>query len=134
MILYNVQICDINDFDACVCEFEKYYYKSEVSAAAKTSLIFHNDMFFSKLPYPWCDIIFSKQKETDRPERTDTLGGRIEFVRITLSHECEKAYKRRKIQKDHKRLKCKDQLYYPTKFGCDTKPPKPTKKFKSEKV
>jgi len=30
--------------------------------------------FFTKLPYPWCDIVFSKWKETKRPERTDTLG------------------------------------------------------------
>jgi len=107
-MLYNLQICDVNYFDSYVCEFEKYYYKSEVSAPAQTSLNFHNDMFFTKLPYPLCDIIFSKWKETERPERTDTLGGRIEFARITLVHECEKAYKRRKLQKDHKKLKCKD--------------------------
>jgi len=80
-----------------------------------------------------CDIIFSTSKETDRPEWTGTLGGRIEFGRITLAHECEKAYKRRNFQKDHKKLKCKDQLYYHSKFGCDTKPPKPKKKFKAKK-
>ena len=72
-MLYNLQICDINYFDAYVCEFEKYYYKFEVSAAAQTLLNFHNDMFFTKLPYPWCDIIFSKWKEIERPERTDTI-------------------------------------------------------------
>ena len=48
-------------------------------------------------------------------------------------HECEKAYKRRKLQKDHKKHKCKDQFYYSSKFGCDTKPPKPKKKFKAKK-
>jgi len=90
-------------------------------------------MFFTKLPYPWCDIIFSKWKETDRPERTDTLGGRIEFAGMTLAHESGKAYKCRKIQKDHKKLKYKDQLYYSSKFGCDTKPPNPKKKFKAKK-
>jgi len=52
---------------------------------------------------------------------------------MTLAHECEKAYKRRKLQKDHKKLKCKDQLYYPSKFGCDTKPLRPKKKFKAKK-
>jgi len=52
---------------------------------------------------------------------------------MTLAHECEKAYHQRKLQKDHKKLKCKDQLYYPSKFGCDTKPPKPKKKFKAKK-
>ena len=52
---------------------------------------------------------------------------------MILAHECKKAYKRRKLQKDHKKLKCKDQLYYPSKFGCDTKPPKPKKKFKVKK-
>jgi len=62
-----------------------------------------------------------------------TLGGRIEFARMTLAHECEKAYKRRKLQRDHKKLKCKDQLYCPSKFGCDPKPPKPKKKFKAKK-
>jgi len=86
--------------------------------------------FFTKLPYPWCDIIFSKWKGTERPEWTDTLEGRIEFARMTLAHECEKAYKRRKLQKDHKKLRCKDQLYYPSKFGYDTKPPKPKKNSK----
>ena len=73
MMLYNLQICNINYFDAYVCEFEKYYYKSEVSASTQTSLNFHNDMFFTKLPYPWCNIMFSEWKETDRPERTDTF-------------------------------------------------------------
>jgi len=96
-MLYNLQIYYINYFDAYVCEFEKYYYKSEVSASTQTSLNFHNDMFFTKLPYPLCDIILSKWKETDYPERADTLGGRIEFGRMTLAHECEKAYKRRKL-------------------------------------
>jgi len=133
-MLYNLQICDINYFDAYVCEFEKYYYKFEVSASTQTSLNFHNDMFFTKLSYPWCDIIFSKWKETDGPERTDTLGGRIEFARMTLAHECKKAYKRRKLQKDHKKLKCKDQLHYPSKFGYDTKSPKLKKKFKAKKL
>ena len=52
---------------------------------------------------------------------------------MTLAHECEKAYKRRKLQKDHKKLKCKDQLYYFNKFGCDTKPLRPKKKFKAKK-
>jgi len=117
-MLYNLQICDINYFDAYVCEFEKYYYKAEASASTQTSLNFHNDMFLTKLPYAWCYIIFSKWKETDRLEHTDTFGGRIEFARMTLAHECEEAYKRRKLQKDHKKLKCKDQLYYPSKFGC----------------
>ena len=46
-MLYNLQICDINYFDAYVCEFEKYYYKSEVSASTQPSLNFHNDMFFT---------------------------------------------------------------------------------------
>ena len=69
----------------------------------------------------------------ERLEQTDTLGGRIEFARIMLAHEYEKAYKRRKLQKDHKKLKCKNQLYYPSKFGCDSKPPKPKKKFKEKK-
>jgi len=96
-MLYNLQICDINYFDAYICEFEKYYYKSEVSASTQTSLNFHNDMFFTKLPYPRCDIIFSKWKEIGRLDRTDTLVGRIEFARMTLPHECEKAYKRRKL-------------------------------------
>jgi len=132
-MLYNLQICDINYFDAYVCEFERYYYQVEVAASIQTSLNFHNDMFFTKLPYPWCDVIFSKWKESDCPERTDTLGGRIEFARMTLAHECEKAYKRRRLQKDHKKLRCKDQLYYPSKFGCDVKPRKPKKKFKAKK-
>jgi len=44
-----------------------------------------------------------------------------------------KTYTHRKLQKDHKKLKCKDQLYYPSKFGCDTKPPKPKKKIKAKK-
>jgi len=52
---------------------------------------------------------------------------------MTLAHECEKAYHQRKLQKDRKKFKCKDQLYYPSKFGCDTKPPKPKKKFKAKK-
>jgi len=90
-------------------------------------------MFVTKLSYPWCDIIFSKWKETYGPGRTDTLGGRIEFARMTLSHECEKAYRRQRLQKDHKKLRCKDQLYYPSKFGCDVKPQKPKKKFKAKK-
>ena len=132
-MLYNLQICDINYFDAYVCEFEKCYYKSKVSAAAQTSLNFHNDMFITKLLYPRCDIISSKWKETDQPERTDTLGSHIQFARITLAHGWEKAYKRRKLQKDRKKLKRKDQLHYPSKFGCDTKPPKPKKKFKAKK-
>jgi len=90
-------------------------------------------MFFTKLPYPWCDVIFSKWKESDCLERTDTLRGRIEFTRMTLAHECEKACKRRRLQKDHKKLRCKDQLYHPSKFGCDVKPRKPKKKFKARK-
>jgi len=52
---------------------------------------------------------------------------------MTLAHECEKAYKRRKLQKDHKKLKSKDQLYYPSKFGYDTKPLRPKKKCKAKK-
>jgi len=73
------------------------------------------------------------QMDGSRPAITYMLGGRIEFARMTLAYECEKAYKRRKLQKDHKKLKCNDQLYYPSKFGCDTKPPKPKKKFKAKK-
>ena len=87
-------------------------------------------MFFAKLPYPWCDVIFSKWKESDRPERTDTLGGCIEFARMTLAHECEKAYRLRRLQKDHKKLRCKDQLYYPSMFGCDVKPRRPKRNSK----
>jgi len=75
-------------------------------------------MLFTKLPFPWSDLLFSRWKAVDRPERTDTLGARIEFARITLAYECEKAYKRKRLQKDQKKLKCKDQLYYPSKFGC----------------
>jgi len=67
-MLYNLQIYDINYFDAYVCKFERYYYHAEVAASIQTSLNFHNDMFFTKLPYPWCDVIFSKWKELDRPE------------------------------------------------------------------
>ena len=103
-MLYNLQICDINYFDAYVCEFERYYYQAEVAASIQTSLNFHNDMFFKKPPYPWCHVIFSERKESYRLERTDTLGGRIEFARMTLALECEKAYKRRRLQKDHKKL------------------------------
>jgi len=51
-MLYGLQICDINCFDAYVCEFEKYYYKASISLANKNSLNFHNDVFFIKLPYP----------------------------------------------------------------------------------
>ena len=99
-MLYNLQICDINSFDAYVCEFEKYYYKAEVSSATQNSLNFRNDMFFTKLPYPLSDLLFSRWKAADRPERTDTLGARIEFARITLAYECEKAYKRKRLQKE----------------------------------
>ena len=132
-MLYNLQICDINYFDAYTCEFEKYYYKAEVSSSVQNSLNFHNDMFFTKLPYPWSDLLLSKWKAAERPTRTDTLGARIEFARLTLASECEKAYKRKRLQKDQKKLKCKDQLYYPSKFGCSDKP-KPKKKFKAKKV
>ena len=91
----NLQICDINYFDAYVCEFEKYYYKAEIASAMQNSLNLHNDMFFTKLPYPWSDLIFSIWKAADRPERTDTLGACIEFACITLAAECEKAFKRK---------------------------------------
>ena len=59
-------------------------------------------MFFTKLPHPWSDLIFTMWKASDRPERTDTLGARIEFFRITLAYECEKAFKQRKLQKDQR--------------------------------
>ena len=90
-------------------------------------------MFFTKLPYPWSDLLFSRWKATDRPDRTDTLGARIEFARVTLASECEKAYKRKRLQKDQKKLKCKNQLYYPSKYGCSEKP-KHKKKFKAKKL
>ena len=90
-MLYNLQICNMNYFDAYVCEFEKYYYKVEVSSATSNSLNFHNYMFFTKLPYPWSDLLFSRWKDADRPGRTDTLGAHIEFARVTLAYECEKA-------------------------------------------
>ena len=44
-----------------------------------------------------------------------------------------KAYKQRRLQKYHKKLRCKDQLYYPSKFGCEVRPRKPKKKFKAKK-
>ena len=93
-MLYNLQICDINYFDAYVCKFEKYYYKAEVSSVTQNSLNFHNNMFFTKLPYTWSDLIFRRWKASERLERTDTLGAHIEFARITLACECEKAFKR----------------------------------------
>ena len=89
-MLYNLQICDINYFDAYVFEFEKYYYKAEMSSATQNALNFHNDMFFTKLPFPWSDLLFSRWKDAYRPERTDTLGARIKFARITLAYKCEK--------------------------------------------
>jgi len=107
-MLYNLQICDINYFGAYVCEFEKYYNKAEIASATQNALNFHNDMFFTKLPFPWSDLLFSRWKATDRPERTDMLGAHIEFARMTLAYECEKAYKRKRLQKDQKKLKCKD--------------------------
>jgi len=42
-MLYNLQICDINYFDAYVCEFEKYYYKAEIASATQNALNFHNE-------------------------------------------------------------------------------------------
>ena len=66
-MLYKLQICDINYFGAYVCEFEKYYYKVEVSSGTQNLLNFHNDMFFTKLPYPWSDLIFSRWKASERP-------------------------------------------------------------------
>jgi len=96
-MLYNLQICDINYFDAYACEFEKYYYKAEVLSTNQISLNIHNDMFFTKLPYPLSDLIFTKWKATEQPARIDMLGARTKFARITLANECEKAFKRRRI-------------------------------------
>ena len=95
---YNLQICDINYSDAYVCEFEQYYYKAKVSSANKNLLNFHNNMFFSKLSYPWSDLTFTRWKVAEQPARTDTLGAHIELARVTLAYECEKTFKSRKLQ------------------------------------
>ena len=97
--LYEWQICDINFFYANVCDFEKYYYKAKVATANQSSLNFHNDMFFTKLPFQWSELILSKRRDTEWPNRVDTLGTRIEFARMTLAYECEKAWKCRRVQK-----------------------------------
>ena len=102
-MLYNLQLCDSNYFDAYVCEFKKYYYKAEVFLATQNSLSFHNDMFFTKLPYPRSDLIFTRWKASDRPERTDTLRARIEFARITLA--MQKSIQMKKTSKKSKEVK-----------------------------
>ena len=61
------------------------------------------------------------------------LGAHIEFARVTLAYEFEKAFKGRKLQKDQKKLKCKDQMYFPSKFGCYPDKPKKKKKFKAKR-
>ena len=117
-MLYNLQIFDINDFDAYVFEFEKYFYKAAISSANQNLLNFHNDMFITKLPYPWSDLIFTRSKIAEQLTRPNTLGARTEFARVTLAYECEKAFERHKLQKDQQKLKCKDQMYFPLNFGC----------------
>ena len=67
------------------------------------------------------------------PEKTDTLGALVEFARITLAYECEKAFKRRKFQKGQKKLKCQDQMHFSSKFGCYPDKPKKKEKFKAKK-
>jgi len=90
-------------------------------------------MFVTKLPYQWSNLIFTRWKAAEQPARTDTLGARIEFARVTLAYECEKAFKRRKLQKDQKKLQCKGQMSFPSKFGCYPDRPKKKKKFKAKK-
>jgi len=50
-----------------------------------------------------------------------------------MAYECEKAFKRHKLQKDQKKLKCKDQMYFPSKFGRYPDKPKKKKRFKAKK-
>ena len=90
-------------------------------------------MFYTKLPCPWSDLIFTRWKAAEQPTRIDTLGAHIEFARVPLAYECEKAFKRRKLQKDQEKLKCKDQMYFPSKFGCYLDKRKKKMKFKDKK-
>ena len=50
-----------------------------------------------------------------------------------MAFECEKALKRRRLQKDQKKLKCKDQMYFPSKFSCYSDKPTKKRKFKAKK-
>ena len=90
-------------------------------------------MFVTKLPYQWSNLIFTRWKAAEQTASIDTLGARIAFARVTLGYECEKAFERCKLQKDQEKLKCKDQMYFPSKFGCYLDKPKKKMKFKAKK-
>jgi len=75
----------------------------------QNSLNFHNDVFFTMLPYPWSDLIFTRWKATEQPARSDALGARIEFAIVTFDTSV------RKHSKDASFRKIKNSLNAKTK-------------------
>jgi len=71
-------------------------------------------MLFTKLPLPWSDLILTKWRAIDYPDRTDMLKARIEFAKMTLAYECKKEWKRKRVQRTKRSLDVRSKKYFPS--------------------